>query len=825
VAHVLKLQKGRWVFPEEILNSKHILMWQSFIKSSFRVLVRHRAFSVVNTLGLALGISVFIALALYIQFELSFDKFHVNAERIYRVEQLMDEGNRMERMMGTPEPLWQVLKNDFPEVEASMRLVEQEFELTPDEGEPFVTELFFVEDNFLTSFSFSFLYGDAETALAEPMNMVLTESTANKLFGETNVIGRDYKIGQDLFKITAILEDIPQNSHIEFDLLISVESLNVLYGGGQNVFTSWWNNWVRCYVMLEEGHNIEEFNAKIKHLLQKHMQEDTKNILLTRPLLEIHLHSDLSRDYAVTGSIQNIYILITLAIFILFMAGINFTNLSIAYTTVRASEVCLRKMNGASKRILLTQYLTESLVMTLVAILIGFVLFESFLPSFNRLIDRSLNFEYTGNYPLLLIILAAGLLTGLLSGGYPAWLISRSQPSEFLQTQISKGNKNPLLRKTLIGIQFFISTALIIGTLGVVRQANFMMNKDLGYNPEGVLRVEFADTSMVKIERLQAILSIHPDIVGSAVHDYPVCESTNWTRVSWDGAQEGEFIRMNVNYTDHHYLDLYQMRLAEGEGFTGKQQGTEAEGNRVILNQAALNRIQMEDPLGKKLRYGGDYRGGVEGGQATIVGIIDDFHFLSVHNTITPLMLRLYNEAQTGRSLSVRFNTRDIAGIRDHIQEEFLAIFPELAFDYEFVDEFHREMYAEEKLMSRIVLYIAIIVNLIAALGLYGLIAYTTSLRTREVGLRKVLGANFVLISKLFSREFIFLVIIANLASWPAIYFINQRWLQSFPYKVHTAIWPYLAAFAITLVVAWGSMLYHTYRASLINPADSLRYE
>lgn len=805
--------------------SKLIIMWLSFFKSSFRVLVNHRAFSVVNTLGLALGISVFIALALYIQFELSFDKFHVNADRIYRIEQLMDEGNRMERMNGTPEPLWEVLEKDFPEVEASMRLVEFDLELTPEEGEPFVTESFFVEDNFLTSFSFPLLYGDAKTALAEPMNMVLTESTANKLFGRTDVVGRDYKLGENLYKITGVLEDVPLNSHIQFDLLISVESLNILYGGGQNVFTSWWNNWVRCYVMLEEGHDIENFNSKIQHLLQKHFREDTKNELLTRPLLDIHLYSDLATEYAVTGSMRNIYILITLAIFILFMAGINFTNLSIAYTTVRASEVCLRKMNGASKRILLIQYLAESLAMTLVAILIGFVLFETFLPAFNRLINRSLDFEYIANYKLLLLILGAGLLTGLLSGGYPAWLISRSQPGEFLQSQISKGNKNPILRKALIGVQFFISTGLIIGTFGVVRQANFMMNKDLGYNPEGVLRVEFADTSMVRIERLQGILSNHPDIIGSTVHDYPVCESTNWTRVSWDGAQENEFIRMNVNYTDHNYLDVYQMRLVEGNGFSGKQLGTEAEGNQVILNQAALHRIGMKDPIGKKLRYGGDYRGGVVGDQATIVGIIDDFHFLSVHNTITPLMLRLYNEAQTGQSLSVRFDTRDVGDIRDFIQDEFLAIFPELAFDYEFVDEFHKEMYAEEKLMSRIVLYIAIIVNIIAALGLYGLIAYTTSLRTREVGLRKVLGANFLLISKLFSREFLVLVIIANLVSWPAIYLVNQRWLQTFPYKVSFAIWPYFAAFALTIFIAWGSMLYHTYRASMINPADSLRYE
>jgi putative ABC transport system permease protein len=800
-------------------------MWKSFIKSSFRVLTRHRSFSLVNTLGLAIGISVFIALALYVQFELSFDKFHENADRIYRVEQIMIEGGRTERMVGTPEPLWQVFEKDFPEVEASMRFVTMEVELVPEEGAPFVSDLIYVENNFLTSFSFNLLLGDAETALDEPLTMVLTESTAMKLYGKTDVVGQSYKLGNIVLSVTGVLEDVPSNSSIDFDFLTSAETINYIYGTGENIYNYWGNNWVNLFVMLAEGHDINEFNNKIENLLQNHQDPNTLNELHTRPLLDIHLRSEIANDYAIRGSIRNVYVLITLAIFILFMAGVNFTNLSIAYTTVRASEVCLRKLNGASKRVLLTQYLAESMFMTLVAIIVGFVLFESFLPFFGKLVNRPLDFHYLQNYPLLLLIIGTGLLTGILSGAYPAWLISRSQPGEFIHNQISKGNKNPLLRKVLIGFQFFISTALIIGTLGVLRQANFMMNKDLGFQPEGVLRVEFNDSTMVRIDRLQETLANHPDITGSSVHDYPVCASTNWTRVSWDGAQDEEYIRMNVNYTDHNYLDIYQMRLAKGLGFEGRQLGEEAEGNRVILNQAALKMIGMEDPIGRKIRYGGDYRGGVTGNQATIVGIIDDFHFLSVHNTITPLMLRLYNERQTGQSMSVRFNTKDLSGIRNFIQEEFLAIFPGQAFDYEFVDEFHNQMYQEEKKMSRIILYVAILANLIAALGIYGLIAYSTSLRTREVGLRKVLGANFATISRLFSREFILLVIIANLASWPVVYFVTRQWLQSFPYKVAPSILPYLAAMAVTMIIAYGSMLYHTYKASLINPADSLRHE
>ena len=482
-------------------------------------------------------------------------------------------------------------------------------------------------------------------------------------------------------------------------------------------------------------------------------------------------------------------------------------------------------MNGASKRVLLTQFLSESLFMTLIAILVGFVLFETFLPVFNKLVNRLLDFHYLENYLLLLLIVFTGLLTGLLSGAYPAWLISRSQPGSFLQNQISKGNKSPVLRKVLIGLQFFISTALIIGMFGVLRQVNYMKNKDLGFVPENVLRVEFSDTSMVRIQRLQEILLKNPNIINSTVHDYPVCESSNWTRVSWEGAQDDEYIRMNVNYTDHFYLDCYQMRLTEGKGFITKQKGISVDGNKVILNLAALKRIEMDDPIGKKILYGGDYRGGVNGRSATIVGIIDDFHFLSVHNVITPLMLRLYNEEMTGRSISIRFKGSKLSEIREYIRNEFLDIFPGQAFDYEFVEDFHNDMYEEERKMSKVILFIAILANIIAALGLYGLIAYSTSKRTREVGLRKALGANFITILKLFSKDFIGLVVIANLASWPVVYFVIRKWLQAFPYKVPYSILPYLAAIVITIVIAYGSMLYHTYKASRINPADSLRHE
>jgi putative ABC transport system permease protein len=463
--------------------------------------------------------------------------------------------------------------------------------------------------------------------------------------------------------------------------------------------------------------------------------------------------------------------------------------------------------------------------LTFLAILLGFVIFETLLPLFNNLVGRMLDFRYLENYRLLLLIITTGLLTGLLSGAFPAWLISRSDPGAFLKSQVSMGPRHPGLRKTLIAFQFLVSAILIIGMLQMARQTRFMTHKDLGFSPEGVVRVPFDDSTNVRALRLQAIMSTYPEITGSTIHDYPVCASSNWTTVSWEGAQDDQYIRMNVNYADHGFTDLYGIRIRDGKGFLAEQLGTGPEGNKVLINQAAVETMALQDPVGKTLHYYLDYKDTLSGGEATIVGVMEDFHFLSVHNLIQPFMLRLFNEEQHGWSVSFRYKSADVSGVVEHLSEAFGQVFPEQVFEYAFVDEFHNQMYQEERKMSRIILWIALLANLIAALGLYGQIAYSTSIRTREVGLRKVLGAGFLQISGLFFREFLLLVLLANLGAWPLIFFAGRAWLRSFPYQAGFALWPYLTALALSLVIAMGSMLYHTYRSSRMNPTDSLRYE
>jgi putative ABC transport system permease protein len=793
-------------------------MWSSFFKTAFRNLARYRSYTWVNILGLAFALSVFISLILYIQFEFSYDQFNREARNLYRVEQIMMGGGRTERMNGTPEPLWQVMEDDFPEVRSAIRYIPGQQQFRDRDGNGFTLDIIYVEETFLEAFSFPLLRGNPVEALREPRTIVLTRTTAGRLFGNEDPFGKTYRINNVDYRVTGIVEDTPGNSHIQFDALIPVATL------GDGLFTSWGNNWVHLYVWMGEGHDIEKFNEQIRFLLKKYRGEACEDELNCLNILKIHLHSNLAVEYAVTGSIRNIYILMAIAVFILLMAGVNFTNLSVAYSSLRIKEVGIRKIAGGTRRILISQFMSEYGLMTLMAILLGFVLFETFLPVFNRLVSRELDFHYLDNYPLFLAILVVGGLIGTLSGLYPALLLSGYQPVRILRMQLAGGRKGPGLREVLVVIQFTISAALIIGTLGVLRQANYMMNKDLGYNPRNVIRAPVRDTTDVRMKRLREILLENPAIVQVSVHDYPVCQSDNWTGITWEGAEEEEYIRMNVNYADQHFLDLYQMRLLEGRGFTPDRLGSEQGGREVILNREAVKQMGLQDPVSKHIRYGLDYRIS-EPGEVKIVGVVDDYHFLSVHNPIMPLMIRQYDEGMPGRSMSIRINASETKKSLAYIQAKFMEIFPELPWDYHFVYDFHARMYREEQKMAKVIMALAVIAIVIACLGVYGLIAFTTSRRTREVGIRKAMGASFSVISFQFIREFLVLILIANAIAWPAGYFAVNSWLRSFPYKASFSVSPYLAALLLTTIITVLSMLYHTYKASSLQPAKSLRYE
>ena len=383
-------------------------MWSNFLKSTLRSLGKNKSYTLVNILGLSIALAVFIALVLYLQFELSFDDFQQNSGRLYRVEQIMIEGGREERMVGTPTPTAQAMKDEFPEIESSIRFIYRTNSIKTPNGGDFEIKAIFTDNDFFKIFTYPILKGDMNNALTEPYSIVLSETLAKVLFGNEDPLGKTLNNDGVNYKITAILKDPPKNSHLDFNALQSANTITKM--GGDRVFKDWGSNWVRCYIMLKPNHNIEIFNAKIKNILKVWWNEKTENQLLTRPVKKIHLYSKITGDYAIRGSINGVYVLSALALFILIMAGVNFTNLSIAYSTRRTKEVGLRKIIGANKPLLIRQFLTESLLIAVFSMIIAFVLFETFLPWFNQIVNRELDFEYIANFKLLALIIGITLL-------------------------------------------------------------------------------------------------------------------------------------------------------------------------------------------------------------------------------------------------------------------------------------------------------------------------------------------------------------------------------------------------------------------------------
>lgn len=792
----------------------------NFIKTAIRSLKRNLAYTLVNILGLSFALAIFIILALYIQFESSFDNFNQHANCIYRIEQMMKDGNTYKHLIGCPSPTWKGLKDEFPEVELSIRFSYWKHPIETPSGNEYEIKVIRTDNDFLKIFSYQLIQGNQKNALAEPFSMILTESLSNALFGRTNPIGKTLEDDGVTYKITGLMKDPPNNSHLDFNALQSINTLTIL-DGGDSPFTSWGDNWVSCYVKLDPNHHINSFNAKLRNILKKLWHEGTENQLFARPVDEIHLYSGNSGDYAVTGSITNIYILSTLALFILIMAGVNFTNLSLAYSSKRMKEFGLRKIIGANKNMLIRQFLSESVLMVLFSLLLAFVIVNTFLPWFNQIVNRELFFKQIFDIEFLAFILSVSLILGLLSGIYPAFVIAHSNFKSGIGNKIGKST----LRKLSVGFQFIISACFIIGAIGIYQQVSYLKNKDLGFNAENMIRINVHGAKKQDIKYFREQIIQNPDVFAATIHDFPIESGSDFTWASWEGANEKEYIRMNNNHSDHYFVDTYGLELIEGEGFIGPQKGTAVEGNQGIINETAQLQMRLDKPIGIKMKYWNDYRGDVEGNRITIVGVVKDFHFKSARNDITPMIIRLYNEKMTGWSVSAKISQNNTAQTIEFFSHTFSQVFPELVFKYEFVEQGISNLYLEEMKLSEVVLLLALLAIIIACLGVYGLISFSTISRTKEIGIRRVLGANPFSIYYLFTKEFFALIIAANIIAWSISYYSLNEWLDTFSYSMSFSIIPYFIALSSIIVFAILSMVYQISKTIKANPVNSLKYE
>jgi len=797
---------------------RSIGMFRNYIKIGFRNITKHKGFSFLHIAGMAIGLALFILIALYIQFELSFDTFHTNFKQIYRVEQILAHESGSEPSAGCPTPLSGAFKADIPEFEEVTRFINWGNPLiTTHDNRKFEIERVYAVDNaFLQIFTFPMIQGDIKTALKEPNSMVLTETEARRLFGFEEALGQVIRVNNsDDFKVTGVIADVPKNSHLRFDGLISVSTMD------ENVFTRWFDNWVPLYVKLNPEKSFEETNEKIRYFLKKYQGERSQNELYLRPLAKIHLYADVNFELAVVGSINSLIIFAAVSIFVLLIGCINFMNLETARAADRAREVGLRKVVGAQRTSLVKQFLGESFLTVTLAMVLAVVLTLVLLPEFNQIVNRQLTLNLLDNWIFTIGLVILVIIISILSGFYPAFVLSSFRPVQVLRGKISSGSRNTLLRKFLVVFQFSISIGLIIGTTVILQQNDYLLKRDLGYNSEQMMVIPAGGPSQ-SVETLRTKLLENSNIQKTAMHDYMPHSSTNWCYISWEGAGPKDYIKMNVNYIDEYFIPAYEMTILTGRNFTSNMR--EWEENAVILNESAAKRIGWDDPIGKRLRYNVDYRSREWGG-ATVVGIIKDYHFLSLHHTIGPIMLRLLPRDSSGSRLSLKISTQNIPATLAFIEEEYENFFPNRLFEYRFLDEDFEQMYLEEQKAGQVISYLAVIAIFIACLGLFGLSSYTTKQRTKEIGIRRILGASISSITLHLTKDFVILVVLANLFAWPAAYYAMQGWLRNFPYRVGISWLVFITAGIAAMVIALATVGFQSIRAARTNPADSLRCE
>ena len=803
-------------------------MFKNYIKIAFRNFWRNRSFSAINILGLAIGIAVCFTILLFVQDEWSYDRFNVNADRIFRVVFKADiNGGKIFEANVMP-PTAQTLKSDYPEVEEATRLHEM--------GKPKVTfnnktfkdgSFAFVDPNFAKVFSLQFKKGDAKTALQQANSVVITEEMARKYFGGAEPIGKILDLNNhELYKVTGVIAAIPANAHFHFDLFGSMQS----FADAKN--PSWMTSGFFTYLLLKENYNYKNLEAKMPGMVEKYMgpqiaqsmgmslaQFRTKGNNLgfaLQPLTDIHLRSASNYELEPGGDIKYVYIFSAIAVFVLLIACINFINLSTAGASKRAKEVGVRKVMGSDKSELVKQFMLESVLLTFMALFIAFLLVQFALPVFNQLSGKSLSLGFA--LKPWLAFLSLGLLVGVLAGIYPAFYLSSFQPISIIKGKIGTAKKSMALRSGLVVFQFFISVSLIIGTLVVYQQMQFIHNKKLGYNKEQLLVLPNS-WALGKNERVfKEEMLKDPRILNATVSGYKPAGPTNGNNfLVYPNGQENSVMRTNRFDVDEQYISTFGMQIIAGRNFS---KSFPTDSSAVIINEAAANAFGFKDKsIGQNITWiKGDK---VQKVSYRVIGVVKDFHFKSLHEAITPLFMVLNPES----GLIFKVKTGDVSGLLSTLKQQWEKFNLDEPFTYSFMDELYNKTYqAEEKTGTILNIFTALTI-LVACLGLFGLAIYTTEQRTKEIGIRKVLGASVFQVTNLLSKDFVKLVLVACVIAFPLSYWAMQNWLQDFAYRIAISWWIFALAAIIALFIALATVSFQAVKAALANPVKSLRSE
>ncbi|MCJ8211253.1 ABC transporter permease [Mucilaginibacter sp. RS28] len=807
-------------------------MFRNYLKTAIRSLAKNKSFTLINVLGLALGLTACLLIVLYVIDELSYDRYNDKASRIYRVnEDLKLGGNRMQYAVCMP-PLAKALTTDFPEVEDAVR-IKNAGSMHVKKGTENIMEksVAFADPSLFNVFTLPMINGNASNALAEPNSIVMTESAAIKYFNSTNVVGKPIIIDdKGGYKVTGVIKDIPQTSHFNFDFFISMSSFP------DSRSDRWLRSDYNTYVLLKPGADPKRFEAKFPGLLRKYSSSQMQNELHISldqfekggsffklnliPLTDIHLKSSMIGELGANSTTEYIYIFSAIGLFILIIACVNFMNLSTARSANRAKEVGVRKVLGSSRGRLILQFLSESILITFAAVVIALTAALFLLPQFNQLSGKQIGFNsHTLIWlaPVSLFIIA---VVGLLAGTYPAFFLSAFEPVHVLKGKLRTGLKGGGLRSFLVVLQFCISVFLIIGTLVVYNQLRYIQNRDLGYDRNQVLVIKNTYELNKQAATFKQQIKQLPGVIDATLSGFTPTSSGRRTSIFNKEASltdQSKSIFPQSWYVDEDYIPTMGMKLKAGRNFS-LQMGTDSTG--LIINETAAKFLGFKDPIGKNL-YQFDDPKFKKVVTYQIVGVIKDFNFSSLRQNISPVIFQLRQDAGL---LSVRVKTKDIPALISQIKTMWHSLTP-ADFDYTFMDEEFAASYHKEQQTGTIFLIFTSLAIIIACLGLFGLAAYAAEQRTKEIGIRKVLGADVSTIVAMLSKDFIKLVFIAIVIAGPLAWFAMQKWLQGFAYRQAIPWWVVAVAGGGALVIAFMTISFQSVKAALTNPVESLKSE
>ena len=817
--------------------SNSIDMINNYLKISFRSLMKHKFYSIINVAGLSIGLACTILISFFVMDELSYDRHHLKADRIYRVANHIRFGGNDTHYAVSPAPLANALMSEIPEIEVATRFRGWGDFLVKKETENFnENNVIWADPQVFKVFTIPLLSGNPDQVLNEPNTMAISKSVARKYFGDSDPMNQTLILNNTMnYKITGVYQDMPANSHFHFDFMLAMEGLD------ESNNQVWLSNNFQTYFVMNENADPKVVEKKINDLFVKYagpqiqqimgktfeelVNEGARAEMYLQPLLDIHLKSDLVVEFEPNGDIKYVYIFSAIAMFILILAIVNFMNLATARSADRAKEVGIRKVLGSLRRHLIRQFLTESIMITFLSILIALALASILLPYFNELALKSISFPW--GEPLFWIpVLLLAILIGILAGIYPAFFLSAFKPTTILHGKISKGSGSSIVRSILVVFQFAVSIMLLIGTAAVYNQLNYIQHKKLGFNKDQVIIIDDAYVLDNQINSFRNELVKDPMIQSGTISGFlPVSNSSRSNNTFWTKAEMTmeNSVNMQMWIVDEDYLNTMGMEIVKGRFFS---QDFPSDSTGMVLNERAAKLFGFEDPIGQEIQTFSFQPDNSLNEQELetyhVIGTVRDFHFESLRENIGALCMLL---GPSTSKVSFKFNAEQTTQVINTIEQKWKEMVVGQPFQYSFLDQDFGNMYAAEKKIGQIFTSFALLAVIIASLGLFALAAFMAEQRTKEIGVRKVMGASMGNIIFLLSKDFSKLVLIAFIISIPVAWYGIRIWLQGFAYKDIPGVFVYLGAGLIALVIAWLTVSYQSFRAASTNPARSLRDE